>query len=141
MSRMLSRWWAPGVVTLAAVSLLLAVPGATGVLVAASVLGYAALVSPVVFPRSADLGEALERATAGQAPLVIWKPGCVYCVRLRLGLVATGRQVSWVDSSLDPEAEAVVRSANGGDHTTPTVLFGAETRTNPAVGWVRGTLA
>lgn len=58
-----------------------------------------------------------------------------------LGAVALlGRRVSWVDSSVDPEARATARSKNAGDHTTPTVMFGNDTRTNPEVGWVRALL-
>lgn len=57
---------------------------------------------------------------------------------MRLSLLGrAGRRVSWVDSSLDPAAERLVRAANNGDHTTPTVLFRDELRTNPDPYWVR----
>jgi hypothetical protein len=101
---------------------------------------YAWIISPAFFPRSADLQVALERAADGQAPLVFWKPGCIFCIRLRVGVGPTGGRVSWVDSSRDKEARAVVRSKNGGDHTTPTVMFRDEIRTNPQVEWVRALL-
>jgi mycoredoxin len=101
---------------------------------------YAWIISPMFFPRSADLQVALERAADGQAPLVFWKPGCIFCIRLRVGVGPTGGRVSWVDSSRDKEARALVRSKNGGDHTTPTVMFRDEIRTNPQVEWVRALL-
>jgi hypothetical protein len=49
--------------------------------------------------------------------------------------------MSWIDSSVDEQARAVVCSANGGNHTTPTVIFRDETRTNPDAGWVRSLLS
>ncbi len=125
---------------LGAVALLVAPGGVVGIVMAVLLIVYAWVASPAFFPRSADLQVALERAAAGQAPLVFWKPGCAFCIRLRVGVGSGGRRLSWVDSSLDEQARAVVRSKNGGDHTTPTVMFGDETRTNPDVDWVRKLL-
>lgn len=139
-SRVAGRWWPPGIVVLAAVAFLVTSDGPVSIVMAVLLLAYGVAISPVFFPRSADLRVALRRAAAGQAPLVFWKPGCVHCVRLRVGLGRAGRRVSWVDSSLDPKAAAVVRSENGGNHTTPTVVFGDEARTNPDAGWVRSLL-
>ena len=140
MRRVIGRWWRPGIMVLASVALLVAPGGVVGIVIAVLLIVYAWIVSPAFFPRSADLQVALERAAAGQAPLVFWKPGCPFCIRLRVGVGSTGRRVSWVDSSLDEQARAVVRSKNGGDHTTPTVMFRDETRTNPDVDWVRKLL-
>lgn len=138
--RTIGRWWPPGVVLLGAMAFLVASHAVVAIVVAALLLGYAWMLSPAFFPRSTDLQVALERAASGQAPLVFWKPGCTYCILLRLRVGSTGRRVSWVDSSVDEQARAVVRSINGGDHTTPTVMFGDKTRTNPDVGWVRSLL-
>lgn len=140
MTRLIGRWWPPGVMVLGAVALLVASSGVVGIVIAVLLIGYAWVVSPAFFPRSADLQVALELAAAGQVPLVFWKPGCAYCIRLRVGVGLAGRRVSWVDSSVDERARTVVRSQNGGDHTTPTVMFGDETRTNPDVDWVRELL-
>lgn len=139
-TRTISRWWPTGVILLGAVAVWVAWSGVVGIVSAVLLIGYAWMVSPAFFPRSADLPLALERAAAGEAPLVFWKPGCTFCIRMRLGVGAAGRRVSWVDSSIDSQARAMVRSQNGGDHTTPTVMFGDESRTNPDVGWVRTLL-
>lgn len=136
----MGRWWPPGIVVLAAVAVSVASEGVWGIVMAVLLLVYAWMISPAFFPRSADLEVAQERAAAGQSPLVFWRPGCLFCIRLRVGLGRTVRRVSWVDTSLDQEARAVVRSKNGGGHTTPTVMFGDETRTNPEVDWVRRLL-
>ena len=138
--RAVGRWWPSGVVLLGAMAIWVASHEVVAIVVGVLLLLYAWMLSPAFFPRSADLQVALERAAAGQAPLVFWKPGCIYCILLRLRVGSTGRRVSWVDSSVDEQARAVVRSINGGDHTTPTVMFGSETRTNPDVGWVRSLL-
>ena len=137
MRTVIGRWWRPGAVLLGAAAVLPVSSGVMGIVIAVLLLVYAWVLSPAFFPRSVDLQVGLERAAVGQAPLVFWKPGCAYCIRLRVGLGATGRRVSWVDSSVDDQAEAVVRSKNGGDHTTPTVMSRDETRTNPDVEWVR----
>ena len=137
---MIARWWPPSAVLVGALAVLLVSSGVVGIVIAVLLLVYAWVISPAFFPRSADLQVAVERAAAGQAPLVFWKPGCIYCIRLRVGLGSTARRVSWVDSSVDERAEALVRSKNDGDHTTPTVLSRDETRTNPDVDWVRSLL-
>ena len=135
--KVIARWGPQCAVFVGAAVVLLASDGVAGIVFGVLLFGYGWVVSPAFFPRSADLQVAVERATSGQAPLVFWKPGCIYCIRLRVGLGWGGRRVSWVDSSADERAEAVVRSKNGGDHTTPTVTFRDETRTNPDVDWVR----
>ncbi len=140
MPTVIGRWWPPVIVALGAVAVLIASNGLVGIVIAVLLGGYALMVSPAIYPKSADLQVALERATAGQAPLVFWKPGCRYCIRLRLAVGRTGRRMSWIDSSVDKQAQAIVRSKNGGDHTTPTVMFNDQTRTNPDVAWVRTLL-
>lgn len=137
MTGAIGRWWPSGVVVLGAIGFFIASPRLVGVLVAVLLLVLAWMISPAFFPRSAELQAARQRAAAGQAPLIFWKPGCTYCILLRMRVVSTGRRMSWVDSSVDEQARAVVRSVNGGDHTTPTVMFREETRTNPDAVWVR----
>ena len=140
-SRLIRRWWLPGVVLLGAVFLLTVPRSVVSSVVAVIMLVYAWVFSPAFFPKGADLQVALKRAAAGRAPLVFCKPGCTYCIWLRVRLGLAGRRMSWVDSSVDEQARAVVRSANGGDHTTPTVIFRNETRTNPDAAWVRSLLS
>ncbi len=140
MTTVIGRWWAPVIIVLGAVAVLTASSGPVSIVIAVLLIGYALMVSPAFFPRSADLQVALERATAGRAPLVFWKPGCIHCIRLRVAVGRDGRRMSWIDSSVDQRAEAIVRSKNGGDHTTPTVMFSDRTRTNPDIAWVRTLL-
>jgi mycoredoxin len=140
MTKWLRRWWPPGAMLLGAIAVLVVSNGVAGILIAVLLLVYAWMISPAFFPRSTDLHAALVVATAGEAPLILWKPGCAYCIRLRAVLLLTSRRAFWVDSSLDGNAEVLVRSQNAGDHTTPTVVFRDQTRTNPGVTWVRSLL-
>lgn len=140
--RTVRRWWPAAFGGLAAILVLFTdiVVGRAGrgVLLGVLMLALGWILSPGLFPRSADLTRAEAGARAGRAPVVFWKPGCSYCIRMRLSLLGrTGRRVSWVDSSVDPAAERLVRAANNGDHTTPTVVFCDEVRTNPHPSWVR----
>ncbi len=141
---MIGRWWPSAFVALAGVVFLVGQRVAShplvGVVAGVLLLSCAWALSPTFFPRSADLGVARRRAAQGEAPVIFWKPGCTYCILLRLMVGPAGRRATWVDSSLDEQARAVVRSVNGGDHTTPTVMFGEQTRTNPDAAWVRSLL-
>ncbi|MFB7516729.1 glutaredoxin domain-containing protein [Streptomyces sp. NPDC056144] len=91
----------------------------------------AVLTSPLVFPRaSADDGR----------PVVYWRPGCVFCLRLRLRLGLRARRARWVNIWRDAEGAAAVRAAAGGNETVPTVVVAGEARVNPDPGWVRERL-
>lgn len=83
-------------------------PGAVELLV---FLLMAWLMSPLVFPvqlapfkRSADDGR----------PIVSWRPGCQYCLRLRLRLGRDARLAYWVNIWSDPAGAAAVRAVTGG---------------------------
>ncbi|MET8539261.1 glutaredoxin domain-containing protein [Kitasatospora sp. NPDC004799] len=103
--------------------------------------GLALVSSPLVFPRSLGAAEAQLRSSADGRPVVYWRPGCKYCLRLRLKLGRSARQVYWVDIWRDPEAAAVVRAANDGNETVPTVVVDGRAYTNPDPAWVRGQLS
>ncbi len=98
------------------------------------------MVTPVAFPRSP--GEAAGRAAAQQrdVPLIYWRPGCTFCIRMRLLLGLAGRRAVWVNIHRDPDAAARVRSVNDGNETVPTVFVGEEAHTNPSPAWVRARL-
>ncbi|MFF8016347.1 glutaredoxin domain-containing protein [Streptomyces sp. NPDC007929] len=93
--------------------------------------------SPLVFPRSVGAREAERRSAADGQPVVYWRPGCQYCLRLRLRLGRDARRVHWVDIWRDPAGAAVVRAANQGDETVPTVVVAGRAHTNPDPAWVR----
>lgn len=80
---------------------------------------------------------------AGAAPNVVifWRPGCMYCLRLKAALGSDGRRATWVNIWRDEEAAGFVRAHNGGNETVPTVILGGEILTNPAPGLVRQALA
>ncbi|MFE5716398.1 glutaredoxin domain-containing protein [Streptomyces sp. NPDC056501] len=101
----------------------------------------AAVTSPLVFPRSTGAAEARRRAEADGRPVVYWRPGCAYCLRLRLRLGARARRAHWVDIWRDPEGAAEVRAATGGDETVPTVVVAGRAHVNPDPAWLREQLA
>ena len=96
--------------------------------------------TPVAFPRSADDATARRHAAELGVPVIYWRPGCTFCVRLRLALGATGGRAVWVNIRRDPAAAARVRAVNDGNETVPTVFVGDEHRTNPPPAWVRERL-
>ncbi|MEU2915325.1 glutaredoxin domain-containing protein [Streptomyces massasporeus] len=103
-------------------------------------LALAGAHSPLVFPRSVGALEAERRSAADGRPVVYWRPGCQYCLRLRVRLGRDARRVHWVDIWRDPAGAAVVRAANQGNETVPTVVVAGRAHTNPDPAWVREQL-
>ncbi|WP_225805326.1 glutaredoxin domain-containing protein [Streptomyces sp. NK15101] len=97
--------------------------------------------SPLVFPRTTGASEAQRRSAADGRPIVYWRPGCRYCLRLRIRLGRRAGRLYWVDIWRDPEGAAVVRAANGGDETVPTVVVAGRPFVNPDPAWVRERLS
>ncbi|MER6943018.1 glutaredoxin domain-containing protein [Nonomuraea sp. NPDC000554] len=114
-------------------------PGAAAVLLLMFVL-LAGLYSPLAFPRSIGAVEAQRRSAVDGQPIVYWRTGCKYCLRLRIRLGRDARRLHWVDIWRDPAGAAVVRAATGGDETVPTVVLAGRPYINPDPGWVRGQL-
>ncbi|MFE3636334.1 glutaredoxin domain-containing protein [Streptomyces sp. NPDC059168] len=112
------------------------VPGA-----AALVLLWFALLavahSPVIFPRSVSAQEARRRGAADGRPVVFWRPGCAYCLRLRIRLGRDAGRLHWVDIWRDPAGAAEVRAVNDGNETVPTVVLDGRPYVNPDPGWLR----
>lgn len=96
--------------------------------------------SPLVFPRSVAAPEAQRRSAVDGRPIVYWRPGCTFCMRLRLRLGRSSRQLHWVDIWRDPAGAEVVRAANNGDETVPTVFVAGRPHVNPDPAWVREQL-
>lgn len=87
-------------------------------------------------PRHTDI-----EAHRGDFPVVVyWRPGCVYCLRLRGALGKDKDKATWVSIWADEEAAAFVRSINGGNETVPTVRIGEQVHTNPEPDLVRAAL-
>ena len=81
-------------------------------------------------------------AQCAEQPTVIvyWRPGCPFCIRLRLGLRRRNVASEELNIWSDPSAAAFVRSVNGGDETVPTVVIGATTLRNPTPRQVKREL-
>ncbi|MGR6970054.1 glutaredoxin domain-containing protein [Streptomyces cynarae] len=101
----------------------------------------AGLNSPLVFPRSIGAAEAQRLSEADGRPVVFWRPGCTYCLRLRIRLGRRARRAHWVDIWRDPAGAAAVRAANDGNETVPTVVVAGRPHVNPDPAWVREQLS
>ncbi|OKI12622.1 glutaredoxin domain-containing protein [Streptomyces sp. CB03911] len=101
----------------------------------------AGLHSPLAFPRSVGALEAQHRSAVDGRPVVYWRAGCKYCLRLRFRLGRNAGRLHWVDIWSDPAGAAAVRAANDGNETVPTVVVAGRAYTNPDPEWVRGQLA
>ncbi|MEU7484745.1 glutaredoxin domain-containing protein [Streptomyces sp. NPDC042319] len=115
-------------------------PGSAAVLLLVFVL-LAGVTSPLVFPRSVGALEAQQRSAGDGRPVVFWRPGCTYCLRLRFRLGRRARQLHWVNIWRDPAGAAAVREINDGNETVPTVVVGGQSHTNPDPAWVREQLS
>ncbi len=104
-------------------------------------LALAGVSSPLLFPRSIDAGEAQRRSAVDGRPVVFWRPGCAYCIRLRVRLGRDGRRAHWVNIWRDPAAAAAVRAVNDGNETVPTVFVAGRPHTNPDPAWLRAQLS
>ena len=61
-----------------------------------------------------------------------WRPGCVFCLRLRLILRWHRLSVHEVNIRADPDAAAFVRSVADGNETVPIVVIDGHPIVNPA---------
>ncbi|HET6636634.1 MAG TPA: glutaredoxin domain-containing protein [Streptomyces sp.] len=70
---------------------------------------------------------------AGDDGVVIyWRPGCTFCMMLRLRLLRTPLKRKMVNIWQDPEAAAFVRSVADGNETVPTVTVAGHAMVNPS---------
>ncbi|MEV5814828.1 glutaredoxin domain-containing protein [Streptomyces mutabilis] len=115
-------------------------PGTAAALLPAF-LALASVNSPLIFPRSIGAQEARRRSAVDGRPVVFWRPGCKYCIRLRMRLGRSARQLHWVNIWRDPAGAAEVRAANDGNETVPTVVVAGRPHTNPDPEWVRERLS
>ncbi|MGW4725552.1 glutaredoxin domain-containing protein [Streptomyces sp. S1] len=115
-------------------------PGEAAVILLVFVL-LAAVNSPLVFPRSIGAEEARRLGATDGRPIVFWRPGCRYCLRLRARLGRDARRLHWVDIWRDPAGAAEVRAVNDGDETVPTVFVAGRPHVNPDPEWVRAQLS
>ncbi len=88
--------------------------------------------------RNANAGDAPAHDDAGVT--VYWRPGCVFCQRLRLVLWARRLHPRMVNIWEDAEAAAFVRSVADGNETVPTVVIDGTAHVNPAPSLVVAAL-
>ena len=100
----------------------------------------AALTSPLAFPRSRTAADAQARSAADGRPIVYWRPGCPFCLRLRARVGRRARRAHWVNIWSDPAGAAAVRAVADGNETVPTVVFDGQPYVNPDPGWLRERL-
>jgi mycoredoxin len=100
----------------------------------------AVVLSPLPFPRSIGAVQAQKASAQDGRPIIYWRPGCPYCIRLRTRLGRQARRAHWVDIWSDPAGAAAVRAITGGDETVPTMVSGAESLVNPDASRVRELL-
>ena len=90
-------------------------------------------------PAATPHTEALARAEHGVT--VYWRPGCMFCDRLRISVRSRREQITWVNIWEDDAGRAYVAGVNGGNETVPTVVIGGTAHTNPAPAVVKAALA
>ncbi len=72
--------------------------------------------------------------------VVYARPGCTWCLRLRLALLGHSPAPLWVDVWDDDDASAFVRAVNEGNETVPTVVIGDVGLVNPSAAHVADLL-
>lgn len=77
------------------------------------------------------MSTAKER-TASDVVEVFWRPGCPFCAALRADLAIRRVNAVWRNIWQDEEAAALVRLANEGNETVPTIRVGTAFLTNPS---------
>ncbi|MEE1727192.1 glutaredoxin domain-containing protein [Streptomyces albidoflavus] len=132
--------FALGGAAVAATSAVSGKPG-TAALLLLVFLALAAVHSPLIFPKPVGLREAQGRSAADGRPVVLWRPGCMYCIRLRLRLGRNAGRLYWVDIWRDAAGAETARAANDGNETVPTVFIAGQPHTNPDPAWVREQLS
>ena len=109
------RRWRLAILTAICGVLIAAAKLSDGAPVAAAIIlsifaGLAFAVSPGFFPRHERAADVL----ADGRPVVYWRPGCPFCLRLRAQLGPDSARLHWVDIWQDPEGAAAVRAITGG---------------------------
>ena len=62
---------------------------------------------------------------------VFYRPGCPFCIRLRVVLKSQHVRARWINIREHDDAAAYVRSVAGGNETVPTVVTSDWVATNP----------
>ncbi|HEY2565948.1 MAG TPA: glutaredoxin domain-containing protein [Acidimicrobiales bacterium] len=79
-------------------------------------------------------------STGNEALTVYWRPGCIFCLRLRLVLRLKRLHPRMINIWSDPDAAGFVRSVADGNETVPTVVIDGRPLVNPSPGAVVAAL-
>lgn len=136
------RTWVPSLAIVAVAVLVLTTGALTPASIAITVvlLALAWIGSPLVFPRHVDDATARREAADTNTPVIYWRPGCMFCMRLRASLLRRADRAIWVNIWRDPAAAERVREVNDGNETVPTVFVAGSAHSNPAPEWMRAQL-
>ncbi|MEV0349417.1 glutaredoxin domain-containing protein [Nonomuraea sp. NPDC050680] len=105
-------------------------PSALSMIAISFLVLYAAWMIIANLPRR---DRATSHALADRTGVVVyWRPGCKYCMRLRMRLRFTRLRHAEVNIWRDPEAAAFVRSVADGNETVPTVTVAGKAMVNPS---------
>jgi mycoredoxin len=72
-----------------------------------------------------------------RTPIVYWRPGCPYCMKLRAKLNLTRTPHQLVNIWEDEAAARTVREANGGNELVPTVRVADTFLSNPTLRQIK----
>lgn len=72
--------------------------------------------------------------------VLYWRPGCPFCMKLRLSLLGSKLRFRRVNIWKDPAAAAHVRSVADGNETVPTVDVAGHPLVNPSRGLLLRTV-
>ncbi|GAA3878615.1 glutaredoxin domain-containing protein [Tessaracoccus defluvii] len=110
-------------------------------LVIACVVLLAWWLSPLSHGKSKKMAAVMALPAEDRRVVIYWRPGCMFCQRLRGALGRQGRGAQWINIWQDDEAAAFVRSVNGGNEVVPTVVIDDVPHTNPDPALVKTALA
>ncbi len=75
---------------------------------------------------------SIKTQQANQQARLYWRPGCVFCLRLRFVLWLHHLSVRRINIWADPDAAGYVRSVANGNETVPTVVIDGQPFVNPS---------
>ena len=111
-----------------------------GLMIAASVVLVSWWMSPFSGGKSPKHDEVTSLPPEERGVVIYWRPGCIFCQRLKGGLGSDGKKATWINIWQDADAAEYVRSVNDGNEVVPTVVIDGEPHTNPDPRFVRDVL-